>query len=156
MHRRLKEIQLGLFACAKFGIDSEDKRDVLAGDVAAAEPDGDGDIETGKSAQDCIFEQIGGRAGRFTFEHFAKDDAGDSIQLASFAQLPEHAVDLVRLRCQVFEEEELAFSGWLPGRAEQGNENTEAAAVKRATRGTGFQSAQAFGGPESVCRARKR
>ena len=57
------------------------------------------------------------------------------VELAGGAQLPQHAVDLVGLGAGVFKKEQLAFGRGLPGRAEQRDENAEAAAIERAADG---------------------
>ena len=101
--------------------------------MAAAQADRDGTVEVHRSAlQNDFVEQIGRRAGRGAIEHLAEDDAAHAVEFAGVAQLPQHAIDLIGLRADVFEEEKLAFGRGLPRRAEQRNENAEASAVERA------------------------
>ena len=47
------------------------------------------------------------------------------------AQLPKHAVNLVRLRCYVLDKQQLVFCCGLPWRSNQSGQNAEASAIKR-------------------------
>ena len=147
---------MSFFACAKFSIDCRKQGDVLRETWPLRSPIAIGTSKPSRALRIVSSSKLAGAPGDVAFEHFAEDDAADAFELARLAQLPQHAVDLVRLRCHIFKEKQLAFGVWLPWRAEQGNENAEAAAVKRAARSTGFQGAQAFGGSESVGRAGER
>ena len=134
---------------------AEGQSDILTRDVTAAEADGDGPVKAVERAEDCLIEQLGRGAWGNAIEHLAEDDAGDSVELACRAQLPQHAVNLVRLGAHVFNKEQLAFSTRLPRCAQQRNENAETAAVERASRCARLECAQAFGGADG-CRAGRR
>ena len=128
----------------QLGLNAEGQRDVLPRDVAAAQADGDGTLEVFEGAQNRLLQQIGRRAGRNAIEHLAEDDAVYAFQLAGLAQLPQHAIHLVGLGAHVFKKEQLALGLRLPGRAQQRNENAEAAAVENAASRAGIECAQAF------------
>ena len=120
-------------ADGQLGFDAESECDILARDVARAQADGDGPVEAVESAlRMASFEEIGRSAGRSAIEHLAEDDAADACELAGGAQLPQHAIDLIGLDAGVFKKEQLALGARLPGRAEQRNENAEAAAIESA------------------------
>ena len=115
-----------------------------------------GTSKSPNALKDHFIKQIGRCAGRRAVEHFAEDDAAHAVEFAGLAQLPQHAVDLVGLDAGVFKEKQFAFGGRFPGRAEQRNENAEAAAVEGAARGSGLQCAQAFRSAEGVGLAGER
>ncbi len=95
-------------------------------------------------------------AGRNAIQHLAKDNAAHAFQLACVAQLPQHAIHLVGLCADVFKKEKLVFGLRLPLRAQQRNQNAEAAAVENAFRCAGLQHAQPFGRANAVRLACKR
>ena len=61
-----------------------------------------------------------------------------ALQLPRIAQLPQHAVHLVRLRAHVFQEQQLALRLRLPLRAQQRNQDAQAAPVEHAARVPAF------------------
>ena len=102
----------------ELGFNAEGERYVLARNVAAAKADGDGNVETVEGAENRVLKQGGRSTGRTAVEHFAKDNSQDTFKLSCLAQLPEHAVDLVRLDAGVFKKKERALSVRLPRRAQ--------------------------------------
>jgi len=143
----------------KFGLNAKGEGDVGACDVAAAEAESDREVETVESAEDGFFEQFRGGRGS-AVEHLAKDDADDAVEFAGVAQLPDHAVDLMRLCAGVFDEKKLAFGLGLPGGTEESNEDAEAAAIEGSmddsARGLGFDQAEPFSGADAIRLAGER
>ena len=62
MYRRFEKRKARLVAGFEFGFDAEDEGDVLARDVSAAQAESDGDVEAVERGEDCVFEQVVGRA----------------------------------------------------------------------------------------------
>ena len=54
-------------------------------------------------------------------------------KFAGLAQLPKHAIDLVRLCAYVFDEQQLVLRRRLPPGPDQRNKNAETTAVERAS-----------------------
>jgi hypothetical protein len=152
--RRREEFEAGFAGGVEFGFDAKGEGDVGAGYVAAAEAKGDGYVETIERAEDGFLEQFRVSAGSCTVEHFAKDDADAAVELAGLAQLPNHAVDLMRLCPSVFDEEEFAFGLGFPWSAEEGDDDAEAAAIEgsadNTARGYGFDYAETFLGADAI------
>ena len=141
----------------QLGCHAEGERDILPRDMAAAQADRDGSIEIVETRCRITSSSNSGAApGEAQSSISPKTMPRTSVEFARVAQLPQHAIDLVGLGARVFKEEQLAFGGRLPGRAQQRNENAEAAAVERAPRRTWLQDAQAFAGPTNVGLAGQR
>ena len=99
----------GFVVGVQLGLDAKGQRHVLARDVAAAQADGDRSVEVIGMREGSPLRAVPARAGRGAIEHFAEDDAAHAFELARLAQLPQHAVDLVGLGADVFEEEQFAL-----------------------------------------------
>ena len=72
--------KLRFTASPQFRFNTEDQGDVLSRHVAAAQSDGDRNIKTVERGEDCVFQQILGRARRSAVEHFAENDAAHTIR----------------------------------------------------------------------------
>ena len=64
----------------------------------------------------------------------SKDDAADCVEMSAEFQLHQHAVDLIGLGGEVFEEQDRACGLDLVGRAERGDQDRQASAVQDAFR----------------------
>ena len=111
---------------AKFCLDAEDKCNVLARDVAAAQAERNRNFDSVEGAHNRVLEQAVLLAGPSAVKHFAEDDSAHTIEFSSMAKLPEHAVDLVRLCSDVFDEEQFPLGCGLPGCAEERKPSGEA------------------------------
>jgi hypothetical protein len=125
-----KNFKAGFARGVEFGFDAESQSDIRAADVTAAEPECNWNVNAIERTEDRGFEEPGVGAFYCAVEHFTEDDAADSVELACAPQLPDHAIDLMRTRASVFDEEELALGLRFPRGPEQCDENAEAAAVK--------------------------
>src|SRR5579863_4959665 len=116
----------------EFGLDAEREGDVGAGYVAGAKANGDGGVEISEDVEDDVCDEVGVGAGGDAVEHLAEDETAHAFEFSGEQQVAEHAIDLVGLRTDVFEEKQLAFGARRVGRAERGGEQAQAASVERA------------------------
>ncbi len=97
---------------AELGVDAEGEGDIAAGDVSGAEAHGDGDLEGLEETEDDLLEELGVGAAGAALEHFAEDESAGAFELAGEDHLAQHAIDLVGLGADVFEEQELVLGLW--------------------------------------------
>src|SRR5438309_6856544 len=86
------------------------QRDVLAGDVSGFQPGNDRDAELADDTRDDFIERVLLVGVLFAIEHLAEDDPTHALELSCQTQLHQHAIDLVWLRADVFDEKNGAIS----------------------------------------------
>ncbi len=114
--------------------------------MAGAQAVSDRNLQVFDNPEDDLLERVS-LVGRLHAVHqFAKDDAAHALQLSRELQLHQHAVDLVGLGGDVFQEKQLAFGFRFVGRAQRGDQDRKTSAIEHTLAFSGDERIEAEDG----------